>query len=73
MNKADDTVLGKIVDKYSSYNEGSSIFSDIKKDFSFGTEDNYISRLNEAFSRLVSEPTDEAVETTEEKLEEEQE
>lgn len=73
MNKADDTVLGKIVDKYSSYNEGSSIFKDIKKDFSFGTEDDYISRLNEAFSKLVSEPTDETVETTEEKLEEEQE
>ena len=70
MNKADDTVLGKIVDKYSTYNDGASVFKDIKNDFSFGTEDSYIARLNEAFSKLISDPSDEVVETAEQTLDE---
>ena len=49
INNASDEVLAKIIDNYPDVNNGSDIFSDIKGDFSFETEDRYIARLNEAY------------------------
>lgn len=47
LNSASDNVIGKMARKYAEYT-GSDIFKDIKGDFSFGTEDSYINRINTA-------------------------
>ncbi len=44
---ASDEVLAQMARRYNSVT-GSDIFKDIKGDFSFGTEDSYIARINEA-------------------------
>ncbi len=46
--KAGNKVLGDIVRNYADYNDGADIFKDIKGDFSFKKEDNYIEILNNA-------------------------
>ncbi len=53
INNASDEVLAKIIDNYPDVNNGSDIFSDIKGDFSFETEDRYIARLNEAYINYI--------------------
>lgn len=45
--KGSDDVIAKMARRYASVT-GSDIFKDIKGDFSFGTEDKYIARINEA-------------------------
>ncbi len=55
MDTADEKVLGKIVNNYADYNNGASIFKNIKSDFSFGTEDKYIDKLTNAFAKYSEE------------------
>ncbi len=55
LTNASDEVLTKIINNYSDVNNGSDIFSDIKGDFSFATEDKYIARLNEAYSNFIKQ------------------
>ena len=47
MAEANDKVLSQMADRYQNIN-GTDIISDIKGDFSFGTEDRYIKRINDA-------------------------
>ncbi len=49
--KGSDETLAKLARNYKSVT-GSDIFNDIKGDFSFGTEDEYIRKLNKALSNV---------------------
>ena len=46
MSTASDEVLAKMLEQYAEVNDGADIITDIKKDFSGQTQDDYISKLN---------------------------
>lgn len=50
-DQASDELLAKIARRYSIYNNGEQIFTAIKNDFSFSTEDKYIAKLNEVLAK----------------------
>lgn len=49
-SKGSDEIIAKMARHYNEVT-GSDIFKDIKGDFSFSTEDNYIKRINDAISK----------------------
>ncbi len=59
MDIANERVLGKIVNQYSDYNNGASIYKNIQDDFSLKTEDSYINKLNNAYSKYSEETQEE--------------